>query len=194
MRMMVTRVITWSPHPEETVRWYGELLGTRVVPATDEDRRPGTHAPAQCMQLLLDAGGGNILAFFELAHSPAWVQRIALKAGSVDERPATWARVATVGSDVLDTHGLLAQRLEAQPGAVHLIRPGRRSRTADPNPADRRLRRLLRGIGRSGARPWRSGGPEDAGHAGADPGPSHRQPRGAVAGDSAGRRLALEAT
>jgi catechol 2,3-dioxygenase-like lactoylglutathione lyase family enzyme len=72
----------------ETVHWYGTHLGMDFVLAIAEDRVPSTHAPDPYMHVFLDAGGGNILAFFELPNSPAmgrdtntpdWVQHIAFK-------------------------------------------------------------------------------------------------------------------
>ena len=62
------------------------------------------------MHLFLDAGGGNILAFFELPNAPAmgrdqntpaWVQHIALKVASVDELLAAKARLQAAGIDVI---------------------------------------------------------------------------------------------
>ena len=78
----------------ETVLWYQKHLGMDFVLAIAEDQVPSTHAPDPYMHVFLDAGGGNILAFFELpnsprmgrdANTPEWVQHIAFKVGSVDE-------------------------------------------------------------------------------------------------------------
>jgi lactoylglutathione lyase len=58
----------------------------------------------------MDAGGGNILAFFELPNSPAmdrdqntpeWVQHIAFKVGSVEELEQTKARLEADGIAVV---------------------------------------------------------------------------------------------
>ena len=54
-----------------TVEWYRQHLGMDFVLAIAEDRVPSTHAPDPYMHVFLDAGGGNILAFFELPNSPA---------------------------------------------------------------------------------------------------------------------------
>ena len=40
------------------------------VLAIAEDQVPSTHAPDPYMHVFLDAGGGNVLAFFELPNSP----------------------------------------------------------------------------------------------------------------------------
>ena len=76
---------------KETVQWYRTHLGMEFVLAIAEDKVPSTHAPDPYMHLFMDAGNGNILAFFELPNSPEmsrdpntpeWVQHIALKVDS----------------------------------------------------------------------------------------------------------------
>ena len=77
---------------KETVEWYRKHLGMDFVLAIAEDQVPSTHAPDPYMHLFMDAGNGNVLAFFELPNSPPmgrdsntpdWVQHIAFKVGSV---------------------------------------------------------------------------------------------------------------
>jgi catechol 2,3-dioxygenase-like lactoylglutathione lyase family enzyme len=79
---------------KETVEWYGKHLGTDFVLAIAENNVPSTGAPDPYMHVFLDAGQGNVLAFFELPNSPPmgrdgatpeWVQHIAFKVGSLDE-------------------------------------------------------------------------------------------------------------
>lgn len=93
-----------------TVQWYGQHLGMDFVLAIAEDQVPSTHAPDPYMHVFLDAGGGNVLAFFELpnsepmgrdAHTPEWVQHIAFKVDSVDELHATKARLQAAGIEVI---------------------------------------------------------------------------------------------
>ena len=55
---------------KETVAWYEKHLGMKFILAIAEDQVPSTHEPNPYMHLFLDAGGGNILAFFELPGSP----------------------------------------------------------------------------------------------------------------------------
>lgn len=95
---------------KETVEWYGRHLGMGFVLAIAEDHVPSTHAPDPYMHVFLDAGGGNILAFFELPNSPAmgrdeatptWVQHLAFKVGSVEELEATKARLEAAGIEVV---------------------------------------------------------------------------------------------
>ena len=73
---------------KETVLWYKKMLNMDFVLAIAEDRVPSTKEPDPYMHIFLDAGGGNVLAFFELptkpemgrdANTPAWVQHIAFK-------------------------------------------------------------------------------------------------------------------
>jgi catechol-2,3-dioxygenase len=62
------------------------------------------------MHVFLDAGGGNVLAFFELPNSPPmgrdqatpdWVQHLALKVGSVAELEAAKAKLQAAGIEVV---------------------------------------------------------------------------------------------
>ena len=77
---------------KETVEWYAKNLNMDFVLAIAEDLVPSTKAPDPYMHIFLDAGGGNVLAFFELPNSPemgrdentpAWVQHIALEVDSM---------------------------------------------------------------------------------------------------------------
>jgi lactoylglutathione lyase len=94
----------------ETVEWYGKHLGMDFVLAIAEDEVPSTRAPDPYMHVFLDAGNGNVLAFFELPtqapmdrdrNTPAWVQHLALKVDSVDTLLATKAKLEAAGIEVL---------------------------------------------------------------------------------------------
>jgi catechol 2,3-dioxygenase-like lactoylglutathione lyase family enzyme len=94
----------------ETVEWYGKHLNMDFVLAIAEDHVPSTHEPDPYMHLFLDAGGGNILAFFELPNSPAmgrdtntpaWVQHIAFKVESEQVLIETKARLEAAGIEVI---------------------------------------------------------------------------------------------
>jgi catechol 2,3-dioxygenase-like lactoylglutathione lyase family enzyme len=72
----------------ETVLWYQRMLHMDFVLAIAEDFVPSTKEPDPYMHVFLDAGNGNVLAFFELPtqpemgrdpNTPAWVQHIAFK-------------------------------------------------------------------------------------------------------------------
>ena len=69
---------------KQTVEWYGKHLDMKFVLAIAEDEVPSTGQPDPYMHVFLDAGQGNILAFFELPtrapmgrdqNTPAWVQQ-----------------------------------------------------------------------------------------------------------------------
>ena len=59
----------------ETVEWYRKHLDMEFVLAIAEDRVPSTKAPDPYMHLFMDAGNGNILAFFELPTQLSQAQR-----------------------------------------------------------------------------------------------------------------------
>jgi len=93
-----------------TVEWYVKHLNMDFVLAIAEDRVPSTHAEDPYMHVFLDAGQGNVLAFFELPNSPAmgrdtntpdWVQHIAFKVDSVETLEATKARLEAAGIAVV---------------------------------------------------------------------------------------------
>ena len=73
---------------KQTVEWYERHLGMNFVLAIAEDEVPSTQEPDPYMHVFLDAGHGNVLAFFELPtkppmgrdpNTPAWVQHIAFR-------------------------------------------------------------------------------------------------------------------
>ena len=55
---------------KQTVDFYKQVLNMELLGAIAEDRVPSTKAPDPYMHIFLDAGAGNILAFFELPNSP----------------------------------------------------------------------------------------------------------------------------
>jgi catechol 2,3-dioxygenase-like lactoylglutathione lyase family enzyme len=93
-----------------TVQWYEQHLGMKFLLAIAEDKVPSTQAPDPYMHVFLDAGAGNVLAFFELpnspamgrdANTPAWVQHIALKVDSLPTLEAAKARLEAAGIEVV---------------------------------------------------------------------------------------------
>jgi len=73
---------------KETVKFYKEMLGMDFKLAIAEEKVPSTKEPDPYMHVFLDAGMGNVLAFFELPNSPPmekdpctpnWVQHIAFE-------------------------------------------------------------------------------------------------------------------
>ena len=93
----------------ETARWYERHLGMKLVLSIAEDEVPSTKEADPYMHIFLDAGNGNVLAFFELPtrpamgrdpNTPAWTQHLALEVGSMDELLAAKSRLEAGGIDV----------------------------------------------------------------------------------------------
>jgi catechol 2,3-dioxygenase-like lactoylglutathione lyase family enzyme len=97
---------------KETVAWYEKNLGMKLVLAIAEDQVPSTHEPDPYMHIFLDAGGGNVLAFFEVpnsppmgwdANSPRWLQHICFEVGSMQEMQEARERLEANVIEVLGT-------------------------------------------------------------------------------------------
>lgn len=95
---------------KETVEWYGKHLDMKFILAIAEDEVPSTKMPDPYMHVFLDAGNGNVLAFFELPgqppmdrdrNTPAWVQHMALKVESMEKLLEMKDRLLAAGIDVL---------------------------------------------------------------------------------------------
>ena len=102
---------------QETVAWYQDKLGMPYVLGISEDRVPSTKEPDPYMHVFLDAGGGNVLAFFELPNSPpqgrdpntpGWVQHIAFRLADMAALRAAQADLEAKGVDVVGPidHGI----------------------------------------------------------------------------------------
>ena len=102
---------------KETVDFYRDALGMKFQLAIAEDKVPSTGEPDPYMHVFLEAGNGNVLAFFELPtredmgrdeKTPRWVQHIAFRVGTLDELLATKAHLEEMGVDVLGPthHGI----------------------------------------------------------------------------------------
>jgi len=97
---------------KETVEFYQKVLNMDFLVAIAEDRVPSTKEPDPYMHVFLDAGQGNILAFFELPNSPEmgrdlntpeWCQHIAFE---VEDQTALQAAKAELESQGLDVVGV----------------------------------------------------------------------------------------
>jgi len=95
---------------QETVKWYQKYLDMGFVLAIAENQVPSTKEPDPYMHIFLDAGAGNILAFFEIPNSPEmskdpntpdWVQHLALKLDSMDDMMAIKAKLEADGIEVV---------------------------------------------------------------------------------------------
>ncbi|WP_417478495.1 VOC family protein [Maricaulis sp.] len=101
----------------ETMEFYQRVLNMDFVLAIAEDQVPSTKAPDPYMHIFMDAGMGNVLAFFELPNSPEmgrdeqtpqWVQHIAFEVDNMDALEAAKAHIEAEGLDVLGpvNHGI----------------------------------------------------------------------------------------
>ncbi|GLK51820.1 MAG: glyoxalase [Maricaulis sp.] len=102
---------------KETVEFYQRVMGMDFKLAIAENEVPSTKAPDPYMHVFLDAGMGNVLAFFELPNSPEmgrdgntpeWVQHIAFEVEDMDALLAAKAHIEAEGLDVLGpvNHGI----------------------------------------------------------------------------------------
>ena len=95
---------------KETVEVYQKNLDMEFLLAIAENEVPSTKAPDPYMHVFLDAGQGNVLAFFELPNSPemgrdgntpSWVQHIAFELESMEELLAAKERLEKAGINVV---------------------------------------------------------------------------------------------
>lgn len=95
---------------KETVAFYRDLLGMDFQLAIAEDEVPSTKQADPYMHVFLDAGMGNVLAFFEIPNSPemgrdentpSWVQHIAFEVETMDELIAAKEKLEAAGLSVL---------------------------------------------------------------------------------------------
>lgn len=102
---------------KETVEWYQKNLNMGFVLAFAEDYVPSTKAYDPYMHIFLDAGNGNVLAFFELPNQPKmgsdpntpdWVQHLALKVKDEQALLSAKAQLEANGIDVVGVtnHGI----------------------------------------------------------------------------------------
>ena len=102
---------------KETVAFYQRVMGMDFQLAIAEDFVPSTKAPDPYMHVFLDAGMGNVLAFFELPNSPPmgrdpntpeWVQHIAFEVEGMEALMAAKAKAEAEGVEVLGPtdHGI----------------------------------------------------------------------------------------
>ena len=90
---------------KQTVEWYRKYLNMDFVLAIAENQVPSTKAPDPYMHVFLDAGGGNILAFFEIPtypsmgkdpNTPDWVQHLAFEIESLEEQNEVKAKLLSL--------------------------------------------------------------------------------------------------
>ena len=102
---------------KETVDFYQRVLNMGFVLAIAENEVPSTKEPDPYMHVFLDAGMGNVLAFFELPNSddmgrddntPLWVQHIAFEVADMEALNASKKHIEEQGIEVLGpvNHGI----------------------------------------------------------------------------------------
>jgi len=102
---------------KETVDFYQRVLNMEFQIAFAEDRVPSTKEPDPYMHVFLDAGMGNVLAFFELPtrepmdrdhNTPEWVQHIAFEVEDYDALLEAREHIEAEGVDVIGptNHGI----------------------------------------------------------------------------------------
>jgi catechol 2,3-dioxygenase-like lactoylglutathione lyase family enzyme len=93
-----------------TADWYKEMLDMELTVSISEDNVPSTNEPDPYMHIFLDAGMGNVLAFFELTgqkemgrdeNTPTWVQHIAFEVENIAILEKTKEALIEKGLDVL---------------------------------------------------------------------------------------------
>ena len=95
---------------KETVEFYRRVLDMDLVLAISENEVPSTKEPDPYMHIFLDAGQGNVLAFFEVPNSPpmgrdentpGWVQHIAFEVENMVALIAAKEHIEAEGVDVI---------------------------------------------------------------------------------------------
>ena len=93
-----------------TVEFYQRMLNMEYFLAFAENKVPSTKESNPYMHVFLDAGMGNVLAFFEIpdypemgrdANTPEWVQHIAFEVANMEELLEAKAKVEAAGIEVL---------------------------------------------------------------------------------------------
>ena len=103
---------------KETVEFYQKYLNMDLLVCIAEDKVPSTQEPNPYMHVFLDAGQGNILAFFEITgekdmsrdlNTPKWVQHIAFQVKDSDALAQAKEELMGKGLDVLGIteHGII---------------------------------------------------------------------------------------
>jgi catechol 2,3-dioxygenase-like lactoylglutathione lyase family enzyme len=93
-----------------TAAWYKEHLNMDLLVSIAEELVPSTKEPNPYMHIFLDAGMGNILAFFEITgakdmgrdeNTPKWVQHLAFEVADLNALHEAKEILVKKGIDVL---------------------------------------------------------------------------------------------
>ncbi len=93
-----------------TAEFYKTHLNMDLLVCIAEDKVPSTKEPAPYMHIFLDAGHGNILAFFEIPQSPP-----------MGRDPNTPEWVQHIAFQVKDTEALLAAKSELEAKGIPVV-------------------------------------------------------------------------
>lgn len=95
---------------KETAKFYKNILNMDLLVCIAEEKVPSTKEPNPYMHIFLDAGMGNILAFFEITgekemdrdqNTPRWVQHIAFQVKDENALISAKSELEEKGIDVL---------------------------------------------------------------------------------------------
>lgn len=95
---------------EQTRRFYEDLLGLPLVHVIRADHVPSTGEYCPYVHIFFRLGDGSHIAFFDLGddtaaapspNTPAWVNHLALRVGSLDELHAARRRLLDAGVEVI---------------------------------------------------------------------------------------------
>ncbi len=95
---------------EETRHFYEDLLGLPLIHVIRQDRVPSTQDFSPHAHIFFRMTDGSCIAFFDLGddrvaepspNTPAWVNHLALRVGSLDELEEARRRLLAAGIDVL---------------------------------------------------------------------------------------------
>ncbi len=103
---------------EETRKFYEDLLGMPLVHVIQADKVPSTGEHCPYVHLFFEMADGANIAFFDLGdnqlsqpspNTPAWVNHIALRLGSLEELDTMQLRLKAAGVDVVGVtdHGFV---------------------------------------------------------------------------------------
>jgi glyoxylase I family protein len=103
---------------KETVEFYKKHLNMELLVSISEDKVPSTKEPNPYMHVFLDAGMGNILAFFEITgekemsrdlNTPEWVQHISFRLKNEEDLLDAKKDLEEKGLEVLGVtdHGII---------------------------------------------------------------------------------------
>ena len=116
---------------EETRRFYEDVLGLPLVHVIRADTVPSTGEHCPYVHIFFRMGDGSCLAFFDLGdgqaaepspNTPAWVNHLAMRVGSVAELEATRRRLVRAGVEVLGItdHGFVKSIYFFDPNGIRL--------------------------------------------------------------------------